>query len=139
MVQLPKTSPWTAKDQAKSDQATCFIGRGSPGSSTAAYAKAWGDLANKGVYSRYDVVFVSVEGNRVGRLDPDYDELLKALEARATILTDTLYHRSRPYNTGERLVAAYLRNYGYHETRPGRWEFDVSQADLERTYSSPAG
>lgn len=118
---LPNTSPYTAKDQTKSDVATCFIGRGSPRSSTAAYAKVWGDRANKGAYTPDDIVFVSAEGNRIGRLDPDYDELLLAIRAGATILTDPPYHRDRPYNVGEREVAEYLDLYEYTETGPGYW------------------
>lgn len=124
MVQLPKTSPWTAKDQAKSDKATCFIGRGSPRSSTAAYAKAWGDKANKGSYTYEDVVFVSAEGARPGRLEPDYDELHKALSAGARIITDPPHHRARPYNVGEREVARYLLANGYKEKSPGFWAPD---------------
>ena len=46
-----------SKDQAKSDKATKFIGQGSPRSSTAAYAKAWGERANSGTYSASDTVF----------------------------------------------------------------------------------
>jgi hypothetical protein len=121
-VILPKTSPWTAKDQAKSDKATCFIGRGSPRSSTAAYAKAWGAKANKGAYSQDDVVFVSAEGNRGGRVRPDLVEISKAMLAGATILTDTPYHRARPYNVGEREVADFLEAHGYQETTPGVWK-----------------
>lgn len=122
-VTLPITSPYTAKDQAKSDQATCFIGQGSPRSSTATYARAWGERANKGAYSPDDIVFVSAEGNRSGRMDPPFDELLLAMEAGATLITDPPHHRARTYNIGERLVAAYLRQYGYVETSPGRWSF----------------
>ena len=40
-VTLPKTSPYTAKDQAKSDKANKFIGRGSSGSAAADYDKEW--------------------------------------------------------------------------------------------------
>ena len=121
MVQLPKTSPYTAKDQAKSDKATCFIGRGSPRSSTTAYAKAWGDKANKGAYTSDDVVFVSAEGNRGGRMQPDLVELGKAMDAGATLIADTSYHRARPYNVGEREVAHFLEAHGYQETTPGIW------------------
>lgn len=121
MVQLPRTSPWTSKDQAKSDQATCFIGRGSPRSSTNAYAKAWGTRANKGVYSPGDIVFISVEGNRAGRIKPDLVEIGKAMVAGATLVTDTPYHRNRPYNVGEREVAYFLEAHGYQEASPGVW------------------
>lgn len=121
MVQLPKTSPWTAKDQAKSDRAYCFIGRGSPRSSTNAYAKAWGERANKGAYTSGDIVFVSTEGMRNGRLPPDLEELRLAIDAGATFITDTPYHRNRHYNVGEREVAYFLEAHGYQEAQPGVW------------------
>jgi len=120
-VQLPKTSPYTAKDQAKSDKANKFIGRGSPRSSTAAYAKAWGDRANTGKYTAEDRVFVSAEGNRTGRVAPDLDELGKATSAGATIVTDDAANRGREYNVGEREVAAFLSKQGYREVEPGVW------------------
>jgi N12 class adenine-specific DNA methylase len=118
---LPDTSPYTAKDQAKSDQSSKFIGRGSSTSSTAAYAKAWGDRANSGEYTEEDVVFVSAEGGRSGRIAPNFEELQAALDAGATILTDNEAHRQRPYNLGERQVASYLTRNGYEESAPGRW------------------
>ena len=121
-VKLPATSPYTAKDQAKSDRATCFIGRGSQSSSTEAYRQAWGDKANKGRYSSEDVVFVSAEGARTTRLTPDLNELAAATSAGATLLTDTAYHRNRPYNVGERQVASFLSSNGYVEVTPGTWK-----------------
>lgn len=124
-VILPITGPYTAKDQAKSDAATKFIGRGSPQSSTNVYAQAWGAKANSGAYSPADVVFVSAEGARNNRMPANTDELRKACEAGATIITDTAHHRSRAYNVGEREVAEFLRSHGYHETcGNGRWNFN---------------
>lgn len=121
-VILPKTSPFTAKDQAKSDKATKFIGRGSAKSSTAAYAKAWGDRANSGKYTAEDVVFVSAEGDRAGRKGIDTAELQKAIDASATIITDDTANRNRNYNVGEREVADYLNAHGYIEEDYGVWE-----------------
>lgn len=118
---LPIRNKYTAKDQAKSDLATKFIGRGTPHSSTHAYALAWGDRANTSSYTEHDVVFVSAEGNRPGRISPDFPEIRLALNARAQIVTDDLRNRLRPYNVGERLVAEYLRTNGYHEALPGLW------------------
>lgn len=120
-VILPVTGSYTVKDQAKSDRATKFIGRGSPNSSTNAYAKAWGDRANCGVYIRHDRVFVSVEGARPGRIPLDVDEVAKAIVARATFITDTPFHRNRPYNVGEREIAGMLERNGYTEAQPGVW------------------
>lgn len=121
-VVLPVTGPYTAKDQRKSDLATCFIGRGSPRSSTHKYMLAWGERANKGTYTADDIVFVSVEGARNGRVPLDTDELLKAITAGATIITDPLWHRTRPYNVGEREVEAFLLDHSYDEAAHGVWK-----------------
>jgi hypothetical protein len=67
------------------------------------------------------VVFVSAEGARRGRVEPDFTLLQKALDAGATILTDDADNRQRSYNEGERQVAAYLQAHGYEESAPGRW------------------
>ena len=121
-VVLPRTSPYTAKDQAKSDKANKFIGRGSAASSTAAYAKAWGVRANSGAYEATDTVFVSVEGARTGRKVLDTEELQRALDAGATIITDDAANRGRSYNVGERTLAAYLKYHAYEEAAPGEWK-----------------
>lgn len=114
-VVLPKTSGYVAKDQAKSDKANKFIGQGSERSSTNGYAKAWGDRANSGEYVASDAVFVSAEGNRAGRVAPNLNELQRAMDAGATVITDDVANRQRPYNIGEREVASYLANNGYSE------------------------
>ncbi len=114
-VVLPKTSGYVAKDQAKSDKANKFIGQGSERSSTNGYAKAWGDRANSGKYVASDAVFVSAEGNRAGRVAPNLNELQRAMDAGATVITDDVANRQRPYNLGEREVASYLANNGYSE------------------------
>jgi hypothetical protein len=121
-VILPKTGMFTTKDQGKSDKANLFIGRGSEGSSTAKYAQAWGDRANAGVYQRGDVVFVSANGVRPGRLLPDFVEIGKAEKAGVTFITDNLPNRQREFNVGEREVAQFLRKHGYTETAPGEWK-----------------
>ena len=120
-VILPVTGPHTAKDQRKANAANKFIGRGSARSSTNAYAIAFGAAANCGEYTRNDVVFVSAEGARSGRLDPDFDELKRACDANARFITDDVSNRSRPYNIGERQVSAFLRSQGYRESRPCIW------------------
>lgn len=121
-VKLTGTSTYLSKDQAKSDRANKFIGRGSATSSTAQYAKDWGDRANTGSYTADDVVFVSAEGNRSGRIGPDLNELNKAMAAGATLITDSATTgRNRPYNVGEREVAAHLTKHGYTESEPGTW------------------
>lgn len=120
-VVLPITGPYTAKDQNKSDRATKFIGRGSPGSSTAAYARAWGDRANCGEYNKSDVVFVSSNGARPRRIEPQWGEIAIAVLAGATILTDVPSDRARGFNVGEREVATFLNKHGYAEVQPGTW------------------
>ena len=121
MVTLPSTSPYSAKDQRKSDRATKFIGRGSSRSSSAAYAKAWGALANCDNYTASDRVFVSVEGNRGGRIGLDVDEVLKAISARSVFIADDKFNRERPYNIGERELSVLLEKNGYSEAKSGEW------------------
>lgn len=118
---LPHTGPYTAKDQAKWDRATKMIGRGSPASSTHRYAQALGGLANSGHYEAGDVVFVSAEGNRRGRLDPDWNELQRAVDAGAQFITDVRAQRQTAYNRGEQQVAAFLEAQGYRDDGSGRW------------------
>jgi len=136
-VQLPQKTRYAAKDQAKSDQATKFIGRGSANSSTAAYAQAWGDKANSGEYAAEDKVFVSVEGNRTGRMGVNRAELQRAIDAGATIITDDKANRSRPYNVGEREVAAFLAEKGYTETKPGIWQKAAPVRESTATQPQP--
>lgn len=135
---LKGTSKYLAKDQAKSDKANKFIGRGSKTSSTEAYRKSWDATgkANTGVYEESDVVFVSAEGNRKNRLEPDRIEINKALKARATIITDIPADRNRSYNVGEREVAAFLEQSSYVESEPGVWipSPDIRMVD-ERVFS----
>lgn len=117
-----RKSPYFAKDQAKARRANKFIGRGSAASSTNAYRTACGPLANCGRYSANDVVFISAEGARSTRLDPDFAELRRAVAAGASFITDGPADRERAYNCGERIVAAFLRVNSYRETSPGYWQ-----------------
>lgn len=120
-VTLPTTGPYTAKDQRKANAANKFIGRGSARSSTNAYAAAYGSNANCGAYTSADIVFISAEGNRSGRLDPDFDEIKRACNANARFITDDAANRARPYNVGERQVSTFLISQGYRESRPCIW------------------
>lgn len=118
MVKLTGTSPYLAKDQIKANLCNRFIGRGSPASSTNQYRKDFGNEANIGHRKDYlptDMVFISAEGNRRGRVSIDVNEIVKACEAEVKFITDTPYHRNRPYNVGEREVAALLEQQGYDE------------------------
>jgi hypothetical protein len=116
-----RKTAWFAKDQAKARQADLFIGRGSPASSTEAYRAAAGSRANIGIYRVTDVVFISAEGARRGRVPPDFAEIAKAVAAGVTFITDSPADRARSYNVGEREVAAFLTDHDYHEIAPGRW------------------
>jgi len=120
-VTLLVTSPYTAKDQVKSDKASKFIGRGSSRSSTEQYRRAWGDRANSGTYGSNDIVFISAEGNRAGSLNPDFKEIKIAMDAGARFVTDNQANRLRPYNTGERQVAEFLNQNGYRVESDGFW------------------
>ena len=121
---LTPTTTHTQKDQLKANRATKFIGRGSERSSTNRYAndaaKA-GVPVNAGTYAASDVVFVSAEGNRTGRVAPDLKEIDKAVQAGATILTDNAENRQRAFNVGEREVEQHLLRSGYVERSPGEW------------------
>lgn len=114
-----------AKDQAKSDKATKFIGFGAKGSSTDVYRKAWGNRANSGQYTNQDTVFVSVNGKRAGRVsihDSTFkNELQKAVDAGAKIIADTKARRERSFNIGEQELASWLQSVGYQELTDGQW------------------
>ena len=113
---------YAAKDARKAALSTKYIGRGSDRSSTNAYRIAIGKArANTGSYSSDDVVWISAEGARVGRLAPDFVEIALACAARATFITDDAANRKRSYNVGDREVSAQLRLSGYRELTPGRW------------------
>lgn len=124
---VQSTNPHFQKDLQKATNATCFIGRGSQASSTHKYMMAAGDLANKGSYNSNDVVFVSAEGNRRGRIPIDTQELLKAIEAGATFVTDDHYGRHRAYNIGEREVEELLLSNQYTDLfGKGLWKKQTS-------------
>ncbi len=118
---LGSNHPYAQKDLRKATTATKFIGRGSAASSTNRYRQAAGDLANCGHYVADDVVFVSAEGARRQRLEIDRDELALASQAGVTFITDSLADRNRPYNVGEREVAAFLQTQGYGDDGQGHW------------------
>lgn len=131
-VILSGKGQYANKDQAKSDKANRFIGQGSATSSTTKYAKDWGDRANSGrayPYNEHDRVFVSAEGERKGRVEPNFVELRRATDAGATIITDGVEDRSRPFNKGERQVAGFLAEQGYVESEPGVWNIKGGVTD----------
>jgi hypothetical protein len=117
---VKSSNPYFAKDLAKAEGCNKFIGKGTPASSTNKYRIAAGNLGNCGKYDEQDIIFVSVEGNRTGRELFPIVEIALAANANATFITDNEYHRSRPYNVGEREVAHYLKASGYIEDQ-GVW------------------
>jgi len=117
IAKVSKRIAYVGKDVAKFRGATKLISRGSSQSSSHAYAVAAGAFANPGVYQSDDVVGISAEGNRRGRIPPDTEELDKAVAAGVkAFITDTRIDRHRAYNFGERKVEAYLLRRGYQET-----------------------
>jgi hypothetical protein len=121
MIKLIGRSPCLAKDQLKADAANKFIGRGSPASSTDMYRQCFGALANCGAYTAADLVFISAEGNRRGRISPDFDEIALAVAAGARFITDGTAERSRHYNVGERELCTYLHLNGYADKEANGW------------------
>lgn len=107
------------KDATKFSKCNKLISRG-PGSS-GYYARICKGQCNTGEYTETDVVGISVNGQRAGRLPVDRAEVLEAAKAGVTFITDTPYHRSRAYNIGERDVAMLLVSLGYEEIHPGKW------------------
>ncbi len=114
--------PYQQKDLEKAKLANKFIGQGSPNSLTNRYRVAAGNYANTGVYKATDVVFVSAEGAGPECISPDMDELKRAIDIGVTFVTDNPADRQRPFNEGERDVAAFLQKNGYVDlANNGRW------------------
>lgn len=110
------------KAKVKASLASKYIGfgEGITGSSTEAYRKEVGEkYANTGNYNDSDVVFVSVVGKRGGvekyqpNIDKTIQEVKKALDAGATLLTDNKeYTNKSTYNVGEQQLKSYLESRG---------------------------
>lgn len=109
------------KAAIKGAMANKFIGfaEGIFNSSTGKYAQQAGDKANTGNYTSDDVVFVSIPGKRGNenarhqQQDRTIAEVLKALKAGATLLTDNkAYTENSTYNEGEKRLAKALNNAG---------------------------
>lgn len=114
MILPIKNTKYGQKDKVKASICTKYIGRGSELSSTHFYAMNLPkDIVNCGVYTNLDTVYISVEGDRSNRLSFDEDEVMKAIQARAKLVTDNSFHRKREYNVGEREIAAFLSDNNY--------------------------
>ena len=113
------------KDLAKAVGATSLIGEGRPGSATARYIRAAGELANlPGPYTAFNRVFVSANGNHpqrvpvldaAGALHGAYHLLELVASAGATVVADIAAVREDAYNVGERELVSWLLRRGYHE------------------------
>ena len=120
-----RTAGATAKDQKKFNLLggiTKYIGFGPEKSSSDHYAKtSFASIANTGSYTADDIVGVSVNGSRPDRVSVLTDrrlssEVLKALSAGATVITDRRdYRESSGFNVGERELAEFLSGHGYTE------------------------
>lgn len=105
------------KDKKKFKNCNKLIARGSAKSSSSnKYRIAAKSAANSSYYEQSDIVGVSVEGNRRGRVEANFEELLLAIKANATIVTDNSYDRNRSYNIGERGIEKFLLKNNYTES-----------------------
>lgn len=134
-------STYFEKDRLKFANANKLISRGSEKSSSNAYKNAVGNKANVGMYNSNDIIAISSEGNRTGRIAPDFAEIQKAIDANVTFITDNSANRNRDYNIGEREVAKYLSSKGYIETNDGIWQNTKEQTEdwknIENTSENP--
>ena len=119
----PSAAKWADKEVAKFDVATQAISDGT-NNSTAGFVKDfYGDSANTGTYTKEDVVYLSTNGKRTGRVVPvkngvlqgAYKNIDKAIEAGAKFVADTSKHLASTgnYNVGEVELAEYLQSKGY--------------------------
>ena len=119
----PSAAKWADKEVAKFDVATQAISYGT-NNSTAGFVKDfYGDKANTGTYTKDDVIYLSTNGNRTGRVIPvkngvlqgAYKNIDKAIEAGAKFVADTSKHLASTgkYNVGEVELAEYLQSKGY--------------------------
>jgi len=105
------------KDKEKFKLCTKLISRGAPGSSSALYAENPGMLhaklqVNPSTFSSGDIVGVSVNGARYGRISFDKELVKKAIDAGVLIIKDNVYNTNRQYNIGEQELEAYLLEIG---------------------------
>lgn len=118
---LSNITKYNKKDIEKFRCCNKLISRGVINSSSYLYAICCKGYVNTGIYIPTDYVGISVNGNRTNRIKIDETELFLALNAKATIITDSKFDRERPYNIGEREVANILLNNDYHEYLNGLW------------------
>lgn len=146
----PSAAKWVDKEVAKFDVATQAISDGT-NNSTAGFVKDfYGDKANTGTYTKDDVIYLSTNGNRTGRVIPvkngvlqgAYKNIDKAIEAGAKFVADTSKHiaSTGKYNVGEVELAEYLQSKGYtREDKDGYglWSQSTSSIQEENKSSEP--
>ena len=128
--------PYAAKDQRKLDLATHYVACGSSASSSRKY---WDQLCGRDrpcvvdidrvgrtKYEADTALYVSVEGNRRGRVS--YTSSTQAWQAVErflgqgnVVIADNEYDRRRPYNVGERELLEHLLSLDAVEFKPGMW------------------
>lgn len=109
---------YATKDKIKFSCCNKLISKGAKGSSSWKYSISGindiqPDQVNCGEYHITDIVGVSVNGNRRNRVLFNKSEVLRALEARVTIVKDTTFHTNRPFNIGERDLESFLIKNNY--------------------------
>lgn len=147
----PSAAKWVDKEGAKFDVATQAISDGT-NNSTAGFVKDfYGDKANTGTYTKDDVIYLSTNGNRTGRVIPvkngvlqgAYKNIDKAIEAGAKFVADTSKHLASTgkYNVGEVELAEYLQSKGYtREDKDGYglWSQSTSSIQNDNKSSEPS-
>lgn len=113
------------KDYQKATVATKFIGVGTADSSTDIYRRAFSEigLANTSDYTSSDIVFISINGRRNGRVvvGTIASQIKCAMTARATLICDNERVRRVPYNIGERELAEFLTENNYMQVEDGEF------------------
>ena len=116
--------PERFRDAERFSKITKFIANGRlPGSTTKDYAEALAPITNTGEYSSSDVVGICASGdNRRGRCFFDLEEMMLAIQARATIITYDLITRESSTDPGPKEIARFLRLMHYQEAGgSGTW------------------
>ena len=137
----------TAKELIKAKMANKFIGKGSVNSSTHRYMQVYGDKANMIEYTADDVVWVSSNGKRNGRVDPlgsdgIKTELDSAIDAGATIVMDTEAHigKTGGYNIGEKALEEYMLSKGYaRDSSSGAGVWTKQEVEMKLVKDSKTG
>jgi hypothetical protein len=116
------------KDIEKFAVCNKLISRGVANSSSANYANnplaylgMSSDCVNPTSFDSSDVVGVSVNGKRYGRISFDRALVLTAITARVTFVADNTAYRHNGFNIGEIELYNFLLNNGYEYTDCGHY------------------